>query len=295
VVCQHTQPAVQIWLMKAMAAFAGDTGSYPNTRNISASAVATRSTAQSTCPVPLGIRPKAGGIAPNYGYAVGEWVVLLTKTNTPGAQFGWMNLDGSNSASETEAEMNGRCGTRTGDTLGTPGVQASIADAWNSRFGIYKNNSGPSQPNRTPDFSGYSYTAKNWPAQANAYNGAANGAVQNFVTQRAGYTACAASVNACETVTGLKLGGGFNKQASPGPTGEFHNYGSNRRIVAVPVVDAGNHVIDFVCMFMLQPIPIPVDDIRLEFRGNAGAVGSPCTPVGLAGGTAGPLVPVLVR
>jgi hypothetical protein len=35
--------------------------------------------------------------------------------------------------------------------------------------------------------------------------------------------------------------------------------------------------------------------VKLEFRGNAGAVGSPCTTNGLPGGSAGPLVPVLVR
>ena len=36
--------------------------------------MATRASAQSTCPVPLAIKPKAGGVAPNYGYLVGEWV-----------------------------------------------------------------------------------------------------------------------------------------------------------------------------------------------------------------------------
>ena len=72
-------------------------------------------------------------------------------------------------ADVSEAEMNGRCGTRVNDTLGTPGVQASIADAWNGRFGIYKSNSGPTL-NR-PDFTGYAYTATNWPSGQNAYSG----------------------------------------------------------------------------------------------------------------------------
>jgi hypothetical protein len=40
---------------------------------------------------------------------------------------------------------------------------------------------------------------------------------------------------------------------------------------------------------------IPVVDMQLEFRGNAGAMTSPCSTNGLAGGTAGPLVPVLVQ
>ena len=48
-------------------------------------------------------------------------------------------------------------------------------------------------------------------------------------------------------------------------------------------------------MFMLQPLSVPMSDAKLEFRGNASAVGSPCTTSGTPGGTAGPLVPVLVR
>ena len=48
-------------------------------------------------------------------------------------------------------------------------------------------------------------------------------------------------------------------------------------------------------MLMLEPMSIPVDDVKLEYLGNASASGSPCTTSGLAGGTAGPLVPVLVR
>jgi hypothetical protein len=63
----------------------------------------------------------------------------------------------------------------------------------------------------------------------------------------------------------------------------------------VPVIDGGGRVIDYACMLMLQPLSIPMSDTWLEFRGNAGAAGSPCTTSGLAGGTAGPLVPVLVR
>ena len=50
--CQHTQPAVQLWLMQALGAFTGDTATYPNARNVWTRAVATRSSAQSTCPSP---------------------------------------------------------------------------------------------------------------------------------------------------------------------------------------------------------------------------------------------------
>jgi hypothetical protein len=51
-------------------------------------------------------------------------------------------------------------------------------------------------------------------------------------------------------------------------------------------------------MLLLQPIPSPFnkkDVVKLEYVGNASALGSPCTGSGLPGGSAGPLVPVLVR
>ncbi|HEV2610995.1 MAG TPA: Tad domain-containing protein [Noviherbaspirillum sp.] len=324
--CQHTQANIQMWLLHTMAAFSGPSPAYANTQTVMASAVATRASAQSTCPVPIALRPKPGGTSPNYGFAAGEWVTLLGPANAAMvSNIGWANLDGSNNAAETEAEMNGFCGTTVGDTLGTPGVQAGVADAWNSRFGIYRGSAGPATQYRNPDFTGYSYTATNWPAQANAFS--------DFVLRRAQYASCGGSTTACQTITGLNLNpGGFQRFASAGLNGEHFQYGSNRRIVTVPIINAANNVINFACMLMLQPITIgggggspgggspggggpggggpggggpggggpgggggAINDVQLEFIGNAGATNSPCTTSGLAGGTAGPLVPVLVR
>ena len=300
--CQHRQSNINIWLLKAMGAFTGDTATYPTTQNVLAFAVATRGSAQSTCPVPIALKPKSGGTAPNFGFVPGEWVTLLQQKNAAaGGQIGWANLDGSNSASETEAEMNGRCGTRINDTLGTPGVLASIADVWNGRFGIYKNNSGPSL-NR-PDLTGHAYTATNWPSGRNAYSGTpgtgAPATAENFITKRVAFANCANTgsqvkgANSCESITGLRLNG-FQTLATAGANGEHQQYGFNRRIVLVPVV-SGSRVTDFACMLMLQPMPIPMEDVKLEFLGNAGALNSPCTASGLPGGDAGPLVAVLVR
>ncbi|MFS2101617.1 pilus assembly protein TadG-related protein [Variovorax sp. Varisp85] len=301
--CVHTQPNLVIWLMKAMGAFSGNAAAYPATGSVAASAVATRASAQTTCPIPVALKPKPGGVAPNYGLNVGDWVKLIQAQNaSAGGQIGWANLDGSNSASETESELNNHCGTKVGDTLGTPGVQTSVADVWNQRFGIYKNSGDPSVGR--PDYTGYAYTALNWPAQFNAYDGPAPGSpatAQNFLTKRAAYASCADTgtkvngANSCESITGLSLNS-FQKLAAPGNVAGGHKqYGLDRRIVTVPVIDGGNHVIDYACMLMLQPLQIPMSDTWLEFRGNAGSAGSPCTTSGLAGGAAGPLVPVLVR
>jgi hypothetical protein len=61
------------------------------------------------------------------------------------------------------------------------------------------------------------------------------------------------------------------------------------------VIDGANRVTDYVCMFMLHPLSGPNDPAQLEYRGLAGIPDTPCATSGLPGGSAGPLVPVLVR
>jgi Flp pilus assembly protein TadG len=283
--CAHTQPATQTSLLMMFGQATGSTG-YAGTMDVSAAAEATTTPAQSTCPVPLAIQPKAGAAAPDYGFVKGDWVTLLSKTGATNGQIGWANLDGSNSASETNAELAGHCGTRINDNLGTPGVQQAIADIWNTRFGIYKNGDGPSA--NPPDFTGYVYTSTSWPTGRAAYN--------DFVSKRQAFAACANNVTNCEKNNNIKLNA--QSLASPGVGGDMQRYGTNRRLVAVPVlkvVGGANQVGDFVCMLMLQPLSTPMVDVQLEYLGNASAADSPCTGSGLPGGTAGPLVPVLVR
>jgi Flp pilus assembly protein TadG len=305
--CRHTQSGIRMWLLQAMGAVTGDAAANPATRSVSAFAVATRASAQSTCPLPLAIKPKSGGTAPHYGFTVGEWVKLLEK-DAKGGEIGWANLDGSKSASETVAEMRGDCGTKVGDTLGTPGVQTTVVDEWNYRFGIYKNKADMSVGYQRPDQTGYAYTEKNWPGKSNAYNGAtptgADATAANFVTKRLSFASCAdtgtalnGKTGSCESITGLKLNS-FKTLAAPGAAalGGHHEYGQrDRRIVIVPVVNSSSRVIDFACMLMLHPLSIPMEDAQLEYLGNAGALNSPCVSSGLPGGVAGPLVPALAR
>jgi len=282
--CNHTQHDTTTNLVH-MAGLLVGSSAFAAKMDVAALAEATTTPAQSACPMPLALKPKASGTKPNYGFVKGEWVTLLSKTSASAGQIGWANLDGSTSASETEAELKGYCGTKVGSKLGTPGVQGTIADTWNARFGIYKNNSGPAVA--SPDFTGFVYTkAGTWSTGSNAYG--------DFVNKRQAFANCAASVGACETATGLKLNQ-FTAVATDGANGDLKKYGTNRRLIVVPVVDGGYNVIDFACMLLLQPIPSPFDDVQLEFLGNASDASSPCTANGLPGGLAGPLVPVLVR
>jgi Flp pilus assembly protein TadG len=302
--CQHTQSGVNMLLLQAMGAFSGDTAGNPATRNVLAMAVATRASAQSTCPIPVGLRPKAGGTAPNYGFQVGEWVTVYGSRTPNSGELGWYNLDGSTSASETRNELSegGSCGTRIGDTLGTPGAQTTVDTPWNYRFGIYKNaDYDPSVHH--PDFSGYSYTSTNWKnlVPQNAWSGTpaagSHASAANFITKRAAFASyddTGSSLSAGDAITGLNLNS-FKKLATPGNGGQHQQYGYSRRVVTVPVIGPASSVVDYACMFMLHPLSGPTDDGHLEFLGNAGDPASPCTTNGLAGGAAGPLVPVLVR
>jgi hypothetical protein len=305
--CQHSQPNISMWLLHILGVFSGNPTVTPTARSVSARAVATRGSTQTTCPVPLMLKPKPGGVAPNYGFTTGEWItVLMAQNAAQGGQIGWANLDGTNNASETVVEMNGFCGTEVGDTLGTPGVQTVVTHPWNARFGLYQGSGSPSE--MRPDFSGYGYTATNWPARFNAYNGPAPGgtgppaSAQNYVAKRAQFASCddtgtrVRGANSCESIMGISLNS-FTRVAAPGPTATdgHRRWGTTRRLVIVPVVDGGAHVIDYACVFMLHPLSIPMTDAKLEYRGNAGVEGSPCTTAGLPGGAAGPLVPVLVR
>lgn len=309
--CAHEQPGVQMWLLQALAAVFGP-ASYPDARDVAARAVATRGASQTSCPVPLALRPKHPGDGPpNYGYTPGEWVTLLMGAGGgTNGYIGWANLDGSNSASETEHEMlQGRCDVRVDEPLGTPGVQASIADAWNARFGIYRNAGGPERPYMQPDASGYAYTTTNWPSGNSAYQGptpaGAHSTASNYTTKQAAFASCAdtgtrmTGAGSCSAIMGRSVGGGFNKIAPPGATAqdghaEFGVF--NRRVVTVPItMTYPGRVQDYGCMLMLQPISIPMQPVQLEFIGRAGAPGVPCTTNGLPGGSVGALVPVLVR
>lgn len=297
--CQHVQPDVRLWLLRALGAHYGNTAGYPAVHNVMARAVATRGSAQTSCPIPVALRPKTPGAPPPYfGYTPGEWVTLLMSPGPVSAGYiGWANLDGSNNAAETERELTeGICGTRVGDSLGTPGVQSSVADIWNARFGLYRGADGPARHH--PDFTGYGYTSNNWPTQSNAYQGTtppgANPSAANFVTKRAAFAPCGPAVNGpggCSSILNMSLNS-FSTIA----TGGFSQYGTNRRIVTVPVTNSyPGRVEDYACMLLLQPINIPPANIQLEFIGNAADPGSPCVTSGLPGGSAGPLVPVLVR
>ena len=303
--CEHMQSNINMYLLQALGMVATDPTPYPNARAVFATAVATRVSAQTTCPIPIALKRAPGTTAPLYGFQIGQWVTVLGNRNPGSGEWGWYNLDGSTNARATRDQLEeGRCGTRVGDTLGTPGAKTAVDVVWNYRFGIYRNNVDVAE--HRPDFSGYSYTSTNWknaPPQ-NAWDGTpaagSDPSAQNFLAKRANFRSFD------DTGTDIRHGStvvfgqanrlnSFNTVATPGTSGQHGQLGANRRVATVPVIDDGNHVIDYMCVFMLHPLTGPNDDAIVEVRGNAGAGLSPCTTSGLPGGAAGPLVPALVR
>lgn len=279
--CSHSQNGIKMWLLHVIGAANNDVASNPGTRSVLASAVATRASAQSSCPIPVALLPKLGSSGPNYGLNLGEWVTVLSVESGGGGQYpvpgemGWFNLDGSAGAKDTKDQLSegGACGTKVDDTatLGTKGQKQSVAEQWNYRFGLYmQGDAGPTVNH--PDYSGYAYTTSNWTTQSNAR--------PDFLLKRA---------------ANAPIQGALQPFKRVATSGELAINGYNRRLVTVPVLSTTDKVIDFVCMFLLQPMGKPNDPVSLEFRGNAGDSGSPCTTYGMAGGVAGPLVPVLVR
>jgi Putative Flp pilus-assembly TadE/G-like len=299
--CTSTKGGMAPWLLQALTAVSGNTAFAAN-QGVLALGVATRTSAQTACAIPVQIRPKAGGTAPNYGYTPGEWIPSLYDETgggppaaiTPG-HFGWANLDGSTNATETKRELlsNGFCNLKVGDNIGTSGAKFGASEAWNSRFGLYKNGAGnPDITTAAPDTTGYSYTAINWPSQSNA--------VGNFLAKRAdfrSYGDLVDTVNNGNTITGLNVSNAYNPSNMGTHAAGVHalaTYGTSRRLVLAPIV-ASTTLSDWACVLMLHPIDKPTTTVYLEFVGNARAITSPCASAGKAGGTNGPLVPALVQ
>lgn len=286
-------------LLQAFSAVMGS-NLFPTGQSVVALGVATRTSAQSACAIPVQIKPKVGGTAPNYGYTPGEWIPSLYKETgnnsapAPG-EFGWANLDGSTNATATKAELlgNGFCNLKTGDTIGTSGAKFGASEAWNSRFGLYKNGAGnPDITTAAPDTTGYAYTATNWPSRTNA--------VGDFLAKRAdfrSYGNLTDTVVAGNSITGLSVSNSYKASDMGTHAAGAHalaTYGTSRRLLLAPIV-AGTTLTDWACVLLLAPIDSPNTTIYLEFVGNARALNSPCASAGRAGGTNGPLVPALVQ
>jgi hypothetical protein len=258
-------------------------------RDVGALAVATLAPAQSSCALPIGVCRRGAG--PDYGFTPGDWMVSRFEAGGGATgNFNWIDFtpeDGGGARELTDMLAGtGTCNTGNGEDVGKSGILGNAAAmAWNTRFGLYQGRYDPeSSP---PDFTGYSYTPTNWPTQRDA--------LRDFLNPQR-VTNAPYQGNA---QTGLRVS---NAGRPLTPDGHAR-YGANRRLAVAPVVDcagwASNQtpvpIEGFACVLMLHPISSPQDEVYMEYVGRADDPASPCSTVGLAGDSEGPLVPVLVQ
>ena len=268
--------------------------------SVSAIAVATlRSSSGTVCPsVPLGVC--SNGAAPNFGYAVGQWI---SSNFTPGngnngdglsGGFKWVDYTpnaGGNSEIRDGLVASGACPTpvNNGTSIDQPGQQQGAKSAYNTRFGIYPNGANAyTTATAPPDHTGYGYPTK----------GAANPAIAVGVSAFAAYMARQAAFfpYTDNQYGGSNVGNNLNITTAA----DHQQYGQNRRVVTLPVIACGNgntNILGFVCTLLLNPMPNGAGPVYMEFRGAANLPGSPCVTMGGPGGpgSTGPLVSALVQ
>lgn len=295
--CARAQGGIGTWFIQVLEDFLG-APSGPKT--VGAWAAATLEPSQTNCAIPLGVCEM--GSPPSYGLTPGQWIGgRFSSGGGSTGSFDWIDFTPpAGGANELAGLLTGagQCNLNVTTPVGQTGsLGNAAAKAWNSRFGLYQSGSGnPNLSTATPDFTGYSYTGTNWLSQSNAFPD-----FQNKRTAFASYGNTVDTVSAGNTITGLSISNAYNV-ATHGAGGQLATNGADRRLVTAPIVNcsgwqsAQTVPIDaWACVLMLHPIANPTDDVHMEFVSLSNTPGNPCATSGLGGGTAGPLVPVLVQ
>ncbi|SDW05705.1 Tad domain-containing protein [Nitrosomonas communis] len=295
--CEANKTGIANWFIQVLNLLPGvDIGD----QTVTASAVATTWPSQITsCAIPVGV---CSNSVPN-STPVGTWLesVLGPKGSTTEGNltgnFIWVDYTPpAGGASELAGQLTGPgvCSLpATGTEVGEAGVKSSLANDWNSRFGIYQGN--VKVGDAIPDYSGYAYTdaATSWPSKFNAFT--------DFQDKRGSNSSYQGDAD-----TGLKVNGTIENASYLKANGE------DRRLATVPVIDCSGFVSGstapvsaWACILMLHPInnaqggSTQTGSTRMfvEYLGRSNDPNSPCATNGVPGGSsaAGPLVPTLVR
>lgn len=294
--CSINRTGIVMWFMQVMGL---------GNQTVAAEAVATLAPSQTTCAIPIGVCKQ--GSAPSFGMVTGKWYSGKFSAGGGGTgSYDWIDFTPpSGGASELKDLLagTGECNLPpVGTMVGEQGQVVGLSDAWNSRFGVYKNGGPYNVTTAAPDFTGLAYTGPafaiiTWPhanaaTPQNAYSGTPDsGTTLNYLAAQAARTPYQNSNPA-----------GLSNAYNPSTVANHTQYGANRRIAVAPIVDCTAlssptqqiPVLGYACVFMLNPIKGPTD-VVLEARGLANSASSPCASFGIPGGTAGPLVPVLVQ
>ena len=328
--CTVTQDDINTWLIQVL-------NLLPNVnigaQTVSASAVARLQPSQTTCALPVAI------CQANIG-AKGSWLDgAVSSSGALTGSFMWADLSPpQGGAAELAANLTGagECQLpKTGSPVGQAGNVSSLANEYNSRFGIYQGNVQPASAQ--PDRSGYAYTDN---TAGGNWSKAAGNAYDDFVAKR--------------TSNSPYQGGNPDVKGTVQGSSYLGEHGGDRRIMVAPVVDCATYsssqtapVKKWACVLLLHPIVNNASGnsqlvaggtqvaaltsanvmtlaaaspgngngggngggnsggngstgssrMYVEFLGYASDANSPCASSGLPGGSdsAGPLVPALVR
>lgn len=267
---------------------------------VNAAAVATLGPSQEFCSsAPIGVCSK--GPSPYYGYATGEWIQSnFTSGGNDDAldgNFRWIDFTiqaGGNNEIRDQLAGGRICNLRVGQNVEQHGQQQGAKSAYNTRFGMYPNSpNGYTPANAPPDRTGYAYPNK---APGSPVIPIGTSAYADYQSRQ--------GLNTPFTQNEYGVSGpGSNIPGNPISPAE-HAAGSERRLVAVPIIDCAagqvTPILGMACVLMLNPMSNGATGIiYLEYREPANTATAPtaCRSSGLPGNntSTGPLVPMLVQ
>lgn len=276
-------------------------------QNVSAQAVATLAPAQTNCGIPIAMcQEESQSYTPPFGLFVGQWYGGMPRSGGGlTGNYSWVDFTPpAGGASELEGLLKGAgiCDLNVSNPVGQTGMAQGAADAFNSRFGLYKNGAGnPQSTDAPPDYTGFAYTSAattpgsthSWPAGSNALG--------DFLSKR-NVNAPYGNPNtaAGNAVTGLSISNSFR----PAQASDLAAHGADRRLVVMPIVNCDawqssqtTPINAWACVLLLYPMDGPTSPVWFEYRGLSSDPNSPCATSGSVGGpgSVGPQVPALVQ
>jgi Flp pilus assembly protein TadG len=300
--CTLSETGINSILLKVMRLIEGP-GAFA-VQSVRAAAVANLQPSISNCAMPIAACTVTS-TGPNFGLDVGRWYkgrIASGSGQTSGA-FRWVSFPGATSgvpSLEALLSGTGQCNLNAATQVASQnGSIASLADAYNGRFGSYRGGN-VNNLQGTPDFSGYPYfppvavpiTQYEYPVTSSP----PVSAYPDFQTRRA-------SNAAFQNITNFSEPGGWNHINGTGASPSHQAMGGDRRLVTMPFANCSvlatstQTIQGWGCFLILNPIFNPNDDQWLEFRGNAASISAGCVTSGLPGGPAagGPKVPGLAQ
>lgn len=279
--CTTRRTGIATWLMSL---FGHDNEA------VTASAAASLQPSVAACVLPLGLCKRA-----DEPLVVGQWYAGKFDVPCERGVCNYLDIEGqSSSASELREAIQGPglCGVSIGAGVqqAKPGNMQTLAEAWNSRFGIYKKcSASPNPDENAPDLTGYAFTKDgNWAAGSDAFQ-----APGGFLDKRAANAGYDGSDK-------LDIKNSYKCILGAGELGPPGDKGQDRRMVYLPIVTCPwdgktTAVQGTACVLLLTPMQDSHQKFVVEYRGGLGS--TDCATSGIPGGPGGtgPRVPTLVQ